>query len=121
MKRPTSLFLPSRALKAAFALADAEADGLSVGGLARACGVTTSAVGFWMRRAGRVTDPAVIKAIRKAFRGAGVLIEYAPVSIDDVGAGATLIDGWRVRPLDEVRRPRPRGWRRLVPFRRPAS
>ena len=117
MKRPTSLFLPSRALKAAFALADAEADGLSVAGLARACGVTTSAVGFWMRRDGRVTDPAVIKAIRKAFRGTGVLIEYAPVSSGDAGAGATLYDGWRVRPAGEAERTRPRGWRRLMRFR----
>ncbi len=42
-------------ITAAFTLAEGR---VTVGGLARACGVTTSKVGLWMRHDGMVTDPA---------------------------------------------------------------
>ncbi len=80
--------MPARALTAAFTLAEGR---VTVGGLARTCGVTTSVVGLWMRRDGMVTDPAMISAIQIAFRDAGVLVERAPEE-----AGDRRLDGWAV-------------------------
>ncbi len=47
--------MPSRALTAAFRLADGR---VTIARLAHTCGVTTSKVGLWMRHDGMVTDPA---------------------------------------------------------------
>jgi len=95
MPPPTPL--PSRALSAAFTVAEGR---VSVGTLAHACGVTTSVVGRWLRHDGMVSDPAMIDAIVIAFYEAGVLIEPGPGDIEDDDAGdVVVVDGWRVRPV----------------------
>ena len=68
---------------------------------ARACGVTTSAVGLWLRHDSTVSDPGMISAIQIAFADTGVALEHEPDDIDDVG-GALLVDGWTVRPTGET-------------------
>jgi len=89
--------LPSRALAAAFKLAEGR---ISLGPLAQTCGVTVAAVGLWLQANGRVEDPAMINAIRIAFYRAGVSIEHGAVDIEDVDAGDTMVaDGWVVRPV----------------------
>jgi hypothetical protein len=45
--------LPSRALSAAFTVADGR---VTVGTLVHACGVTTSVVGRWLRHGGQVRE-----------------------------------------------------------------
>ncbi len=69
-------------------------DRVTVGTLARACGVTTSVVGRWLRHDGMVSDPAMISAIRITFYRAGVLLEHEPGDID--GVAVRLPDGWCV-------------------------
>ena len=83
--------LPSRALSAAFNMAG---DRVTVAGLARACGVTTSVVDQWLWHGGLVADSAMISAIRIAFYRAGVLLEHEPGDID--GVAVRLPDGWCV-------------------------
>ena len=79
------------------------ADGrVTVAGLARTCGVTTSAVGLWMRHDGLVNDPGMISAIQIAFRGAGVMLEYEPDDIDNDTFGVSLPGGWVVGTVGEA-------------------
>jgi len=87
--------LPSRALTAAFTLADGR---VTVGSLARACGITTSVVGRWLRHDGVVSDPAIINDIRVAFRKAGVVLKHNPDGDDDHD-DALLVDDWIVWPV----------------------
>ena len=67
-----------------------------MGALARACGVTTSAVGRWLRHDGQVSDPAMISAIQIAFREAGVVLEHGAAGIED--DDVQTVDSWTVRP-----------------------
>ena len=99
MPMPPSAPLPSRALSAAFSMAEGR---VTVGGLARACGVTTSAVGLWLRHDGLVTDRAMISAIQIAFREAGVRIEHEPDNIDNDTFGVSLPGGWVVGTIGEA-------------------
>ncbi len=91
--------MPSRALTAAFTLAEGR---VTVGGLARTCGVTTSVVGLWMRHDGMVTDPAMISAIYIAFYQAGVVLEYEPDNINNDTFGVSLPGGWMVGTVGET-------------------
>jgi hypothetical protein len=86
-------------LSAAFTLAEGR---ITVGALARACGVTTSAVGRWLRHDGQVKDPAMIETITIAFYEAGVLLEHGAGVIEEDGDDRPVVDGWRVRPVGEV-------------------
>ncbi len=86
-------------ITAAFTLAEGR---VTVGGLARACGVTTSKVGLWMRHDGMVTDPGMISAIAIAFREAGVVLEYEPDNIDNDTFGVSLPGGWVVGTVGEA-------------------
>ena len=90
--------LPSRALTAAFTVAEGR---VTVGRLAQACGVTTSAVGRWLRHDGQVSDPGMIDAIIIAFYEAGVLLEHGAGEVEGDGDDADVLvaDGWRVRPV----------------------
>ena len=47
-----------------------------------------------------VEDPAMVKAIRIAFRDAGVTVEHGRDGHDD--DDVLLVDGWMVRPIDET-------------------
>jgi len=96
---PTPPPLPSRALSVAFDLADGR---VTVGGLARTCGVTTSAVGRWLRHDGQVSDPGMIDAIIIAFYEAGVLLEHGAGAIEEDGDDRPVVDSWRVRPVGEA-------------------
>ena len=75
---------------------------VTVGTLARAGGVTTSAVGLWLRHDGMVTDPAMISAIQIAFRNASVLIEHEPDNIENDTFGVLLPGGWMVGAVGEA-------------------
>ena len=75
---------------------------VTVGTLARTCGVTTSAVGLWLRHDGAVSDPAMISAIQIAFDQAGVLLEHEPDDIENDTFGVSLPGGWVVGTVGEA-------------------
>ena len=91
--------LPRAALSAAITLTDSR---VTVAALARTCGVTTSAVGLWLRHDGVVTDPAMISAIQIAFREAGVVLEHEPDNFDNDTFGVSLPGGWMVGTVGET-------------------
>jgi hypothetical protein len=87
-----------RRLSAAFTLAEGR---VTVGTLARACGITTSAVGLWLRHDGVVGDPGMIKAIQIAFAYATVVLEQGQDESEDAG-DAAVVDRWAVQSVTET-------------------
>jgi hypothetical protein len=88
-----------RRLSAAFTLAEGR---VTVGTLARACGITTSAVGLWLRHDGVVGDPGMIKAIQIAFADAAVVLEHGQDDSEDADDVVLVVDGWVARPVGDV-------------------
>jgi hypothetical protein len=78
-------------LSAAFTVAEGR---VTVGALAQACGVTTSAVVRWLRHDGQVSDPGMIETITIAFYEAGVLLEHGAGEVEDADE---RVDGWTIR------------------------